>query len=132
MNRSTIKKKVYALLTYCTADAVKHFDERFMGERVISLVLGKYTVAATNRLTDCLARLILGPVFNEQVIIRYRPSFFLKVSRLENALIQENKVTTALNDIVKFLIECICFVLELLHSLFFLSWNVTDFYLLQS
>ena len=80
MNRSTVQEKVNTFLTYCTADAVEHFDKRFMGERVISLVLGKYTVTATDSLTDRLARLILGPILNEQVIVRNRPGFFLKVS----------------------------------------------------
>ena len=105
MNGSAIKEKVYALLTYCTADAVKHFYKRLMGERVISLVLGKHTMTATNSSTDCLAWLILGPIFNEQVIVRNRPCFFLKVSRFEDALIQENKVTTSLYDIMKSLVQ---------------------------
>ena len=80
--------------------------------------------------TDSLARLLLSSILHVQVLIGRRPSFSLKVSGLENALIEKDKMSSTLNDIVQPLVESYSLILKLLNPLLFLSWDVTDFDLL--
>ena len=83
MNRSSVEEKVNSFISHCTADGLKHFNERFMGERVVCLMHSKYTMTLANSNANCLTRLILSPVFYKQVVVRNRPSFSLKISRLK-------------------------------------------------
>ena len=88
-------------------------------------------MAFANRHTDSLARLLLSSILHVQVLIGRRPSFSLEVSGLENALIEKDKMSSTLNDIVQPLVESYSLILKLLNPLLFLSWDVTDFDLLQ-
>jgi hypothetical protein len=130
VNRGSIKEQVDPFVTNTSTDAVKHFNERLMGERVICLMLSKHPVTFAYSHTYGLTWLVLCPILYKQVIVWIRPCSLLKVSRFEYALVQENKVPSTFNNVVEPLVESFSFVLELFYSLLSLSRDVADLNLL--
>ena len=130
MESGAIHEEVDPFIHDSSTDVFKHLHECLVGEGVVCLILGEDSVTLADGHADSLTRLLLCSILHAQVLIWVRPSFPLKVSRLEDALIEEHKMTTALHDIMQLLVERDGLILELLNSLLFLCWDVTDFDLL--